>query len=158
MSKPACFHSTDGGAARDGFTTTGNDCVYRALAIATDTPYHVMASWLDRYIKVYENRRVEQAPNVVFYSRAVSSRVQGVLMGTWYSFMTDIFTDWIYVKFFAPLPMIQDILPAKGPVIVSLCERHVCTVIDGVLHDDGNIWGKKTMSGYWRKKTAEEKK
>lgn len=136
------FVRNDGGRKAAGYKGRTNDCVCRAIAIATELPYsHVylqlgLAASLERPRK----GRKRSHPRV------------GVRVSTIRRFMDMLGWKWVPTMGIGTgckVHLRADELPA-GRLVVSL-SRHLTAVIDGVIHDDYDPSrdGTRCVYGYW---------
>jgi hypothetical protein len=141
------FTYNDGGRAAAGFKGTAGDCVVRAFAIAMREDYAAIYGSL-KFLMRREDRSVGFQP--------YRSPREGVNTGALW------FKNWIASKAWVWVPTMRigsgarvhlraDELP--GGRIVARVSRHVCAVIDGVVHDlyDPSREGTRCVYGYWRK-------
>jgi hypothetical protein len=137
------FVYDDGGRAAAGFKGTANDCVSRAIAIATGTPYQ----------QVYDEINVlAKAERVGKRKRGKSSARTGVYKGTQRRYLEQIGWTWtptMAIGQGCQVHLRADELP-PGRLIVAL-SRHLTTVIGGVVHDthDPSRSGTRCVYGYW---------
>lgn len=123
------FVYDDGGRADAGFTGDAGDCVVRAIAIATGRPYRTVYDDLfDRARADNLRRRSRRNPN--------PSPRAGVHRRVYDPYLAE--AGWLWIPTMAigqgcTTHLRASELPA-GPVIASL-SRHVCAVLDGVVHD-----------------------
>ena len=137
----------DGGRAAAGFTGKRvGDCVARAIAIATETPYVKVYNELNRLSEAHERRGKRK--------RGVSSARNGVYRSTYDRYLKA--KGWTWVPTMAigsgcRVHLREDELP-KGRIIVAL-SRHMSAVIDGVVHDlyDPSRSGTRCVYGYYYK-------
>lgn len=132
----------DGGREAAGFKGTARDCVCRAVAIATGTPY------LEAYTALNELACDERA------GRGRSSARTGVKRGTMHRYLESLGWQWtptMQIGRGCRVHLRSDELP-PGRLIVRV-SRHLCAVLDGVLHDthDCSRGGRRCVYGYWSK-------
>lgn len=135
----------DGGRAAAGFKGRAGDCVVRAIAIATDTPYRVvynMINCLGKSEPVGRNKRPGSAR-------------RGVKITTIHAYLKYKGWKWIPTMFFGSgckVHLREGEVPAKGRIIVRL-SRHITAICDGVIHDTYNPsrGGTRCVYGYWIK-------
>jgi hypothetical protein len=137
----------DGGRAAAGFNGRAGDCVTRAVAIATARPYR------DIYELVNTLARAERPPASGRRSRSTART--GVHKPTTRKLLALLGWDWtptMQIGQGCEVHLHADELP-DGRLIVSV-SRHVCAVIDGVIHDthDPSRAGKRCVYGYWRQR------
>jgi hypothetical protein len=139
------FVYDDGGRAAAGYKGKTGDCVCRAIAIATGMPYQ----------QVYDLLNARGAgERTSKRKRGVSSARTGVYKPTTKKLLTDmgwVWTPTMHIGSGCTVHLRSDELPS-GRLIVSV-SRHLCAVIDGVIHDtyDPTRSGMRCVYGYWRK-------
>lgn len=137
------FKFNDGGRAAAGFKGDTGDCVVRAIAIATDSPYDLIyaaintASASERRTKLRKKR---------------SSARTGVHKATWKRFIEGIGGVWtptMGIGTGCKVHLKADELPS-GRLIVSV-SKHLVAVIDGVVYDthDPCRDGTRCVYGYY---------
>jgi len=134
----------DGGRKAAGYEGSTGDCVVRAIAIATETPYQVVYDALNGLAK---RERIGK------HKRKVSSSRTGVYRSTYDRYLKSIGWRWtatMGIGTGCTVHMRANELP-KGRLMVKL-SRHLCAVIDGVIHDthDPSRDGKRCVYGYWQ--------
>lgn len=142
MSEPK-FVRDDGGRAAAGFKGSTGDCVTRAIAIATDTPYLTVYGELNRLAKLERPRN----------GRSRSHARTGVNRATWTRFMDALGWQWVPTMAIGSgcqVHLRREELPA-GRLIVQVT-KHVTAMLDGVIHDtyDPSREGRRCVYGYWR--------
>jgi Protein of unknown function (DUF2786) len=127
------FVKDDGGRAAAGYKGEANDCVCRAVAIATERPYQEIYGRLEEMIqaKFGPTKR----------PRGVEDQMLHGLMET---------LGWVWV----PTPkthMRKDELP-PGRLVVCI-KGHAVAVVDGVIHDThpSSRHGTRFVQGYFKK-------
>lgn len=140
------FIYNDGGRAAAGFKGTADDCVCRAIAIATERPYKEVYDLINEYGKK-ERMGKHQSHR--------SSARTGVYIKTERKILEDLGWEWVPTMLVGQgckVHLTEKELP-KGRLIVSV-SRHATCVIDGVLHDtyDCSRDGNRCVYGYYRKK------
>lgn len=141
----------DGGRADAGFKGTANDCVCRAIAIATGKPYREVydeLNWLGKSERTglkrtgnkWNGRRSSARTGVY---KATIRRYMAALGWTWHPTMAIGQGTKVHLKD-GEIPM--------GRLVVSV-SRHSVAVIDGVIHDLGDPGrdGTRCVYGYWSK-------
>ena len=138
----------DGGRAAAGYKGTANDCVTRAIAIATGLPYqqvyddlNEMAQW-ERPRKSGRRSRARTGVHKRTFRRYLEA-----LGWTWHPTMAIGSGCTVHLR--------ADELP-PGRLIVSL-SRHLVAVIDGVIHDTGSDTdrgGTRCVYGYFAKEAS----
>ena len=143
------FQYDDGGRAAAGYRGTAGDCVTRAIAIATGLSYNtVYDSLFERGRAYYRLGRHSGPPNV---GRFASPRT-GVHRKVYEPFMFDLGWAWtptMSIGSGTRVHLRADELPG-GPLVVAV-SRHLCAVIDGVLHDmsDCSRGGTRAVYGFY---------
>lgn len=149
----------DGGRAEAGFKGTTGDCVCRAIAIATETPYKIVYDLINHYASKERTGKRK---------RSVSNARTGVYTQTTRKVMEHLGWQWIptmHIGIGCRVHLRADELP-KGRIMVCL-SKHECAVIDGVIHDiynpsdrgvtidaDGNVVNTdRCVYGYYKRRT-----
>lgn len=137
----------DGGRAAAGYTGSTNDCVVRAIAIATERPYQ------DIYRLVNEHAQRERRTK----HKGISHARTGVYKDTIRRVMESLgwcFTPTMSIGSGCTVHLRDGELP-MGRLVVS-CSKHSVAVIDGVIHDthDPSRGGARCVYGYWTKGRA----
>lgn len=132
----------DGGRAASGFRGEAGDCVARSLAIILDRPYREVYDEINVFVKTNERRR----------KKGSSSSRTGVYKTTTRRIMEHFGFGWtptMQVGQGCTVHLRADELPS-GRIIASV-SKHVCAVIDGVVHDthDPTREGTRCVYGYW---------
>jgi len=138
----------DGGRAAAGRKGHAGDCVTRAIAIATGEPYdEVYAAMADGQYEWMANSRLRRRRD-----RAKRSARNGVNRKVYDRHLTE--RGWRFVPTMSigsgcKVHLRADELP-KGTIIARL-SRHLCAVIDGVIHDthDPSRDGTRCVYGYY---------
>lgn len=134
------YVENDGGRSAAGFKGEAGDCVTRAVAIATGTPYPEVYAALNALAK-HERR-----------ARGRSSARNGVRRSTYERYLAALgwrFTPTMTIGSGCRVHLRADELPA-GRLIVRL-SHHVAAVIDGLVHDthDPSRNGTRCVYGYY---------
>jgi hypothetical protein len=140
------FVYDDGGRADAGFTGAApGDCVVRAIAIATGLPYRAVYDDLNAAATADNPRRRS--------TRARSGSRTGVHRRIYHPYLIDR-CGWSWLPTMAigsgcMTHLRADELPA-GRLIVRV-SRHVCAVVDGVVHDtaDPSRDGTRCVYGFY---------
>lgn len=137
----------DGGRQDAGFKGSANDCVCRAICIATGLPYKQIYDRLSEGNATQrrakgEARGQRSARNGIFIQRKWFKDYMIELGFTWIPTMTIGSGCTVHLK--------ADELP-KGKLVCNV-SRHVAAVIDGVINDthDCSREGKRCVYGYWK--------
>jgi hypothetical protein len=147
----------DGGREAAGFAGHAGDCVVRAIAIATETPYaevyHALheATLADAWLR----RRLERRYGA--RARAHASPRSGVHRRVYDRYLAERGWTWtptMKIGQGCTVHLCSDELPG-GRLIVRV-SRHMCAVIDGAIHDthDPSRGGTRCVYGYWQHPTA----
>jgi hypothetical protein len=143
----------DGGRAQAGFLGHAGDCVVRAIAIATETAYaevyrelHEAALTDKGLLRGLERRYAGRA-------RAHASPRAGVHRRVYDRYLLERGWSWtptMRVGDGCTVHLRSEELPG-GRLIVRV-SRHMCAVIDGVIHDthDPSRDGARCVYGYWQ--------
>jgi hypothetical protein len=132
------FQFNDGGMVAAGYKKPKKDCVIRAIAIATQTPYLEVRDLINQIA----------GNDVDARNKGVDKKVTKALMAhlgwTW--------TPTMMVGSGCKVHLVADELPL-GCLVVSV-SKHLTVMIDGVIHDvydDVARGGKRAVYGYWKK-------
>jgi Protein of unknown function (DUF2786) len=128
------FVNDDGGRAAAGYKGEANDCVCRAVAIATERPYQEIYGRLEEMIiaKFGPTKR----------PRGVEDQMLHGLMET---------LDWVWVPTIKTRLRKDELSPGR----LVICVRdHAVAVIDGVIHDTypSAGCGTRQVYGYFKKR------
>lgn len=142
----------DGGRAASGRRGTAQDCVCRAIAIATGLPYEEIYTALaagnaqQRRSKRDPGPRVYSASRGIFTGRQWSRAYMESLGFSWHPCMS--------IGTGCQVHLAAGELP-QGRLVVSI-SRHYTAVVDGVVHDiaDPQRNGIRCVYGYWKLKTG----
>ena len=123
----------DGGRASAGYKGQANDCVCRAVAIATERPYQEIYDRLEAMIQA-KFGPTKRPPGVEALMHDGVMRALG----------------WVWVPT-SKVHLRKDDLPS-GRLVVCI-SYHAVAVVDGVLHDthDCSQYGTKSIRGYYKK-------
>ena len=134
----------DGGRALAGHKGLAGDCTVRAIAIATEQPYQRV------YDALFDlNRNTpKRGP------RKSSPRDGNTRMATIKEYMAGLGWKWkacVSIGSGCKVHLRAEELP--GGRIVTRLSKHLCAVIDGVIHDsyDPQRDGTRCVYGYWSK-------
>jgi hypothetical protein len=120
------FVYDDGGREAAGYTSHTDDCVTRAIAIVTKIEYQ------DVYDAINETAQHER-PRA---GKRRSTARGGVFRKTYERYLTELGWTWVptmQIGSGCTVHLREDELP-DGRIIARL-SKHVCAVIDGVIHD-----------------------
>lgn len=159
---PVEYQYNDGGRAEAGFKGNADDCVTRAIAIATKKPYQDVRKELMECKKKWMNTSRSRHAK----SCKTSSVRNGTERDVWKPYLESL--GWVkhnQIKFGSSnrKELVKENLP-EGTVIVQV-RKHIMTVIDHVVHDtwdsrETNVWDDgrptnatkpKTIISYWTK-------
>lgn len=142
----------DGGRAAAGFTGTTDDCVVRAIAIATGVPYREVYDGL--YAEALANRRYMAKLQLRYgaQARRHASPRTGVPRRVSDPYLCALGWRWVptmQIGSGCTVHLRSEELPG-GALIVSV-SKHVTAVIDGAIHDiyDPSRNGTRCVYGYW---------
>jgi len=138
------FIKNDGGRAAAGYKCK-DDCVTRAIAVATGLPYERVYDIINGLAQ--QERRGKR-------KKGISHAGKGVYKQTYHKLLTSMGWKWtptMGIGTGCTVHLRAEELP-KGRLIVSL-SKHLCAVIDGVIHDLSNPdrGGTRCVYGYWQK-------
>lgn len=138
----------DGGRAAAGFRGSADDCVVRAIAIATRLPYREVYDDLFERTRRFATGRSRAARSA---ARNPSPRT-GVFREVYEPYLFDL--GWIWTPTMSigsgtTVHLRADELP-EGRLVVA-CSRHLTAVVDGVVHDtsDPTRDGTRAVYGYY---------
>lgn len=140
----------DGGRKAAGRKGDADDCVVRAVAIATARPYAEIYAAINEAAKAERSMR-GKIGKMAATGRGSSART-GVHKVTTKSFLTALGWKWtptMRIGTGCTTHLRANELPS-GRLIVSV-SRHMVAVIDGVIHDthDPSRDGTRCVYGYW---------
>ena len=136
------FFYNDGGRKAAGYEGLAGDCTVRAIAIALNQPYqHV-------YDELFHRNKLNNP------SGKGSPRNGGTNMKTIKAYLEECGWEWIATMGFGTgckVHLKVDELPNE--TIICRVSKHLCAVIDGVIHDTHNPSreGTRCVYGYWRR-------
>lgn len=147
----------DGGRKAAGYAGKTGDCVFRAIAIATGTPYPEVARMVAMEA-MHERPRSRLAKTGrhrgFFVRKQRSSMKTGVHKATIDRIMQRWFPTWKWTATMTigsgcKVHVKASELP-KGRIMLSL-SKHVAAMVDGVVHDthDPSRSGTRCVYGYW---------
>lgn len=141
----------DGGRAALNFKGHVGDCVCRAIAIASERPY------LEIYRALNAGAKRERPTRRRRSARMRSSAREGVRTHSkWFKeYMQSIGFEWtptMRIGSGCRVHLRTGELP-MGRLVVAV-SKHMCAVIDGVIHDmyDPSRGGNRCVYGYWKLK------
>jgi hypothetical protein len=141
------FIYNDGGRKEAGFKGETNDCVTRAIAIATQLPYRVVYDGLNL---VSKSERLSKR------KRKKSSSRTGIFKATYRKYLKSIGWEWVPIMSIGKgctIHLKTNELPT-GKLVVRL-SKHLTCVADGVIHDtfDPSRNETRCVYGYFKKET-----
>lgn len=139
----------DGGRAEAGFKGVAGDCAARALAIGLGLDYRFIYDDLTETVRLAAQDRKVIAQYVA--ERGATPR-RGTLVSAVKAYLQVLGWTWVptmHIGSGCKVHLRAEELPA-GTVIARL-SKHICTVIDGVIHDtyDCSRDGTRCVYGYW---------
>jgi hypothetical protein len=138
----------DGGREAAGFVGLAGDCVTRAIAIAMERPYREVYDELNLWGSRERRRRK------VYGVQERSNARTGVYTATVRRYMKSHGWNWTPTMFIGQgtkVHLRSEELP-KGRLVVAV-SKHMCSVIDGVIHDtqDPSRDGTRCVYGFFSK-------
>lgn len=137
----------DGGRADAGFKGETGDCVTRAIAIAFNKPYKEVYDLVNQFAQDERltKRRKTKSSARTGVRKSTTKKIIESLGGVWKPIMTIGSGCKVHLK--------HDELPTQGTYILRV-SGHICTYIDGVLHDtyDCSRNGTRCVYGWWEVK------
>jgi hypothetical protein len=147
----------DGGRGAAGFKGNAGDCVVRAIAIAAELPYGEVYDALHRATLAdpWLRRKLERQPDT--RAPVHASPRAGVHRRVYDRYLADRGWTWtptIKIGQGCTVHLRADELPG-GRLIVRV-SKHLCAVLDGVIHDthDPSRGGTRCVYGYWSQPKA----
>jgi hypothetical protein len=142
------FVYDDGGRAEAGYKGSANDCVVRAIAIATGRSYQTVYDDLHEAAKTHRSK----ARSVKAREKSASPR-NGVPKQVYGPYLANMGWEWtpcMGIGTGCQVHVREDELP-PGRLILRL-SGHVAAVVDGVVHDthDPSRDGTRCVYGYWQ--------
>ena len=137
----------DGGRKAAGYKGRAGDCVTRAIAIATGLPYSQV---YDKLASETGNQRASKRKG----KRTATARDGITTKRKWFNdYMTSLGFVWVPTMTIGSgckVHLRAGELPS-GRLVVSL-SKHMCAVIDGVIHDnhDPSRAGTRCVYGYYK--------
>jgi hypothetical protein len=151
------FVYNDGGRKAAGFRGVADDCVVRAIAIATEIPYRKVYHELQADIDAFMvHGRKSKLRSQLLYARATkrASVRYGVHKPFFKTYLEDIGWQWtptMQIGSGCKVHLREDELP-RGRIVVTV-SKHLVALIDGVIHDLGDCSrnGTRCVYGYYSK-------
>lgn len=139
----------DGGRKAAGYRGDTGDCVVRSIAIATGKPYQEVYDAMNELARKTRGKRAKKSNARTGVSRIVYQRYLESLGWEWVGTMKIGSGCKVHLK--------KSELP-DGPIIARV-SRHLCAVIDGVVHDthDPGRDGTRCVYGYFQRRSVDEK-
>jgi hypothetical protein len=142
------FQYNDGGRAKAGYKGTTGDCVCRAISIATGLDYEEVYRSLNTFCSVERG--------LVKKGRKSGART-GVPRKVYQTYLETLGWEWVPTMAIGQgckVHLKEEELP-RGTIIARL-SRHMCAVVDGVVHDtyDPTRNESRCVYGYFRKKVS----
>ena len=130
----------DGGRSDAGYKGDAADCVVRAIAIATDRPYREVYNELWQEVASKSEVKRGHSPRNGVSKKAIKRYMESL---GW------IWTPTMQIGSGCQVHLQADELPS-GRIVASV-SKHLCAVIDGVVHDtyDPTRDGTRCVYGYW---------
>lgn len=143
----------DGGRAEAGFKGKTGDCVTRAIAIATEQPYREVYNTLHAATLGVRSHMARLELRYGAQARRHASPRTGVDRKIYEIYLSSLGWEWtptMKIGQGCTTHLRDDELP-DGRIIVRLT-KHVCAVIDGVIHDtyDPSRDGTRCVYGYYQ--------
>jgi len=147
------FVKNDGGRAAAGYKGDAGDCVTRAIAIATGKPYKEVYDRIHAMTAEYAEKRRTKVARAI-KRKGTSSPRDGVFRDVYDQYLKDLGWEFIPTMSFGSgctTHLKADELPAG--IIITRLSRHLCAVIDGIIHDTHNPsrGGTRCVYGYYAK-------
>ena len=147
------FQFNDGGRAEAGFKGGAGDCVVRSIAIAANLPY----------LQVYEDLRLANESYAQLRNDRLAKRLHAKGSSPRNGNHRNVFHDYILGLGFEWVPTMKvgagcqvHLRPNELPsgILIAKVSKHVCAIIDGVIHDTHNPsrGGNRCVYGYYIKK------
>jgi hypothetical protein len=145
---------TDGGRATAGFKGEAGDCVTRAIAIVSGKPYRevydALHAALDDYASTHRDKTAKRIQRGG--GRRGTTPRNGVSRKVYERYLASLGWRWVPVMKIGSgctMHLRADELP-PGRIIVRV-SRHVCAVVNGVIHDthDCSREGTRCVYGYY---------
>ncbi len=138
------YQYSDGGRSLAGFKGNANDCVVRAIAIASDTPY----------LEVYDNFNQLSRPSRIGSKGNFSPRT-GISKYLYMPYLVSHGFKWVTCMSIGSgckVHMRYDELPTDKRLIVRL-SKHLTVVINGTIYDtfEPSRDGTRCVYGYFEK-------
>jgi hypothetical protein len=146
----------DGGRKNAGYKGTTGDCVTRAIAITTNTPYQEVYNTLFTGIKEYGASHYDKTAKRIQRGngRKGTTPRNGVSKKVYEAYLTKLGWHWIATMHIGEgchTHLRANELPSGR--IIARVSKHLTTVIDGVIHDtfDPSRNETRCVYGYYTK-------
>jgi hypothetical protein len=136
----------DGGRAAAGYKGLAGDCVTRAIAIATEQPYQEVYDELNHAWQLaWADLPVAERPSASARTGLPRWVYDEYLKGRGW-----VWTPTMGIGTGCRVHLRRDELPAGR--IIARVTKHICAVIDGVIHDthDPSREGQRCVYGLWQ--------
>ena len=144
----------DGGRAAAGYRGEAGDCVARAIAIAAGIPYCEAYHGLRAALRDYVANHRDRVARRIQRGRGRRGRTprNGVNKRVYRPYLLSLGWRWVptmHIGSGCKVHLRENELP--GGRIIAKVSRHLCAVIDGVIHDthDPSRAGTRCVYGYW---------
>lgn len=124
----------DGGRAAAGYRGNTRDCVSRAISIAAERPYQEVYDALTWNQREYGERHRNKVARVIMGGKRTART--GIFREVYEPYLESLGFRWVptmQIGQGCKVHLKSDELP-RGRIVVAV-SRHLCAVIDGVLHD-----------------------
>lgn len=139
----------DGGRKDAGYRGDTGDCVTRAIAIATGTSYQKVYDDLNELAANTRGKKARRSKSRTGVNRVIYEKY---LRGLGWEFVPTM-----KIGSGCKIHLKKNELP--DGVIIARVSKHLCAVIDGVIHDthDPSRDGTRCVYGYYRRAECQEK-
>lgn len=142
----------DGGRAASGFKGSAGDCVVRAIAIANGLPYNQVYLHLKMNNEMYATTHRTRVAKKL--QKRGSTPRNGNFKEVYHKYILSLGWKWtptMTVGSGCTTHLKKEELP--NGIIIAKVSRHLCAVIDGVVHDthDPSRGGTRCVYGYYQK-------
>jgi hypothetical protein len=146
--RPIPFVYDDGGREAAGFKGEARDCVCRAIAIATGTPYREVYNKIEALAKSEKPRRRKNGRK-----RGRSTARGGVKKKTLRAVMEFYGLEWVpLMKIGSGCTVHLDRNELPAGTLIARVSKHVVAIVDSIARDtfDPTRGGKRCVYGYWK--------
>lgn len=149
----------DGGRSEAGYSELARDCVIRAIAIASGSPYLQVKADLEQMQATYASQRRTRIARKL-KERNSSIMHNGVHKAVYEPYILSLGFQWVptmQIGSGAKVHLSAKELPEHGTLICRV-SKHLCAVIDGKLYDthDCSRNGRRCVYGYWYREAVGE--